>query len=527
MTAVLSRLGETTSGLSGWRALVAAAVAGVATALGFAPFNAFPALLLGFAALVLLLDGCAAGPKPVRRAALIGWGFGFGQFAAGMHWIFYPFLVDPIEHAWQIPFVAILFPGGLALFAAAACAAAMAVWRPGAPRIFALSACYAAAEWLRGHVLSGLPWNLPAYGWGASLAILQSAALFGAYGLSLLTILFGCALAEVCARPGRIGLPAAMALLFALLWLGGALRLGASPTTFVAGVQLRLVQPDIPQDEKYVRDLVPRNWQRLMALSLRDAPTQPTVIVWPEAAPPVLLQRAPDALDQIAVLTNTKKVLLTGNQRLVVDAAGHRRYFNSLYVFGHGGELRATYDKFHLVPFGEYLPLEPLLKALGITKLVGFPGSFTAGDGPHTVEVPGAPRAGPLICYEILFPAAVVGQPRPGWLVNVTDDSWFGPWAGPRQHLLAARVRAVEEGLPIARAANTGISAVVDPFGRILAELDLGQAGVVDSPLPESLAPTPYARLGDSGFALLLLLCTAFSWTGMRRQRPVCLSHVN
>jgi apolipoprotein N-acyltransferase len=457
----------------------------------------------------------------VRRAAAIGWGFGFGQFLVGMHWIFYPFLVDTLEHAWQIPFVAILFPGGLALFAAAACAIALWLWKPGPSRIFTLAACYATAEWLRGHILTGLPWNLPAYGWEASLGVMQSMALFGAYGLSLLTVLFGAALAELFGARPRTVFPAALAAVFVALWLGGELRLATTPTVYFADVRLRLVQPNVPQDEKYVRELAPRNWQTLMDLSNRAAPQKPTIVVWPEAAPPVLLQHAPDALDAITILTGgTGRTLITGNQRIDL-AAGHRRFYNSLYVFGRGGQLLVTYDKFHLVPFGEYLPLEPLMKSLGITELVGFPGSFTAGDGPHTVKIPGAPDAGPLICYEVLFPGAVVGESRPGWLVNVTDDSWFGPWAGPRQHLLAARARAIEEGLPIARAANTGISAVIDPVGRIVAALDLDRSGVVDSGLPRALGATLYARFGDLGFYILLLLCAGLSWVLARRVQAI------
>ncbi|MEI9995958.1 MAG: apolipoprotein N-acyltransferase [Rhizomicrobium sp.] len=518
MRSSFPRLGDRLRSLSGWRALLAAISAGGVYALGFEPFILFPALLLGLAALVLLLDGCAGGPRPVRRAALLGWGFGFGQFVVGMHWIFYPFLVDPVEHAWQIPFVAILFPGGLALFAMAACAAAMALWRPGPSRIFLFAACYAAAEWLRGHVLTGLPWNLPAYGWGASLGILQSAAFVGAYGLSLLTVLLGAALADLFARERRSALPLAMVALFAALWLGGTLRLAVSPTAAVAAVHLRLVQPNIPQDEKYRRDLVMRNWQRLVALSTQPAAVTPSVIIWPEAAPPVLLQRTPEALDQIAVLTGKNRTLVTGNQRVQSGEGSDRYYFNSLYVFAPGGRLAATYDKFHLVPFGEYLPLETWLRALGVTKLVGFPGSFSAGDGPHTVDIPGAPDASPLICYEILFPGAVAGTPRPHWLLNITDDSWFGPWAGPRQHLLAARVRAIEEGLPLARAANTGISAVVDPNGRVIAQLQLDRTGVVDSLLPQALSPTLFARFGDSPFLVLLLLTAALFWAFSRKQ---------
>ena len=254
-----------------------------------------------------------------------------------------------------------------------------------------------------------------------------------------------------------------------------------------------------------------------MDLSSRPGGAQPDVIVWPEAAPPVLLQLHPEAVAGIATLTGSRRVLITGNQRLVEDANGKRHFFNSLYVFGPQARLAAQYDKFHLVPFGEYMPLGALLERIGITKLVGFPGSFSAGDGPHTVDVPGAPPAGPLICYEILFPNAVIGTRRPGWLVNITDDSWFGPWAGPRQHLLAARVRAIEEGLPLARAANTGISAMVDAKGRIVAQLPLDETGVVDALLPRADPPTPYATTGDLIFFALLILIAALPQALLRR----------
>jgi apolipoprotein N-acyltransferase len=327
-----------------------------------------------------------------------------------------------------------------------------------------------------------------------------------------LTVLLGASFAEILAAPRRLALPAMLSAIFAMIWLGGALRLHANPTSYVADVHLRIVQPNIPQDEKYRRTLVQRNWQRLVELSTRPAATAPTVIIWPEAAPPVLLQRSPGALEQIVALTGPDRVLITGNQRAASADGDERVFYNSLYIFGHNGKLLSTYDKFHLVPFGEYMPLQGLMQALRVTKLVGFPGSFAAGDGPHTYQVPGAPSVGPLICYEILFPAAVIGRPRPGWLVNVTDDSWFGPWAGPRQHLLAARVRAIEEGLPVVRAANTGISAVIDPLGRTIATLGLDQTGAIDSPLPRALAMPAYGQHGDAGFLVLLLMSTGLSW---------------
>ena len=512
MTSYLLRSGQFLEGLTRWRRFGAAFLAGALSALGFAPFHAFALFLLGVAVLVLLLDGANAGPRPMRSSAITGWAFGFGQFVVGMHWIFYPFLVDPVEHAWQIPFVALLFPGGLALFPMLAALLAAFWWKPGASRIFAFAALYAATEWLRGHVLTGLPWNLPAYTWGASLQVLQSAALLGAYGLSFLTILLGASLADLFAKPPRARLAGAMMALFLLIWFGGEIRLIETPLAMVAGVNVRIVQPNIPQDEKYRRDLVTRNWQRLVELTTRNTNRSPTIIIWPEAAPPVLLQSSPEALSQIAQLTGSGRVLITGNQRLALDSARRRVVYNSLYVFGPGGRLLSTYDKFHLVPFGEYLPLEPTMRRAGVTKLVGFPGSFAAGDGPHTYHLPGAPDVGPLICYEILFPGAVIGESRPGWLVNVTDDSWFGPWAGPQQHLMAARVRAIEEGLPVARAANTGVSAVIDPLGRTIATLGLGQTGAIDSMLPRALAKPGYALYGDLGLLLLLSASAGLSW---------------
>jgi apolipoprotein N-acyltransferase len=307
-----------------------------------------------------------------------------------------------------------------------------------------------------------------------------------------------------------------MTALFVLLWAGGEIRLAAVPTADVPGVRLRLVQPNIPQAEKYRWNYVVRNWERLISLSTKPATAAPTIIIWPEAAPPFLLAREPVALDQIAILTAKGRVLMTGAVRGERDAVDGWHYRNSFYLFGRGGQLLATYDKFHLVPFGESMPFEKTLDAWGISKLTGMKGSFVPGDGPHTYDVPGAPSVGPLICYEILFPDAVVGTSRPGWLVNVTDDSWFGPWAGPQQHLLVARVRAIEEGIPVARAANTGISAIIDPLGRITAKLGLDQLGVVDGNLPARIALTPYSRLREWWFWLFLSACTGLGWVFSR-----------
>ena len=514
---VLDRLALALTQARGYRRLAIAAGLGAVSALAFEPFGAFPLLLLSYAALVLLLDGASMSARRVRDAALTGWGFGFGFFLVGHYWIGYAFLVDPEEHAWQMPFAIVFLSAGLALFFAAASALCMTAWRPGVQRVFLFAATFTLAEWVRGHIFTGFPWNLPGYGWSASTAVLQSASILGVYGLSLLTLLYGASLALFAAhRPAR-WFPVAMTALFVALWAGGAIRLANATTAMVPNVRIRIVQPSTPQPEKYAPENRVRNWRRLIDLSSLPTGQQPTHIVWPEAAPPVLLEGNPEAQADIAMLTGDSRVLMTGQVR-IANEGRQRNSYNSFAIYGPHGTLVGTYDKFHLVPFGEYVPGGPLLRALGITEIAASTG-FSAGPGPKTVDVPGAPPAGPLICYEVIFPGEVIGVPRPGWLVNVTDDSWFGPDTGPMQHLLIARVRAIEEGLPIVRAANSGISAVIDAHGRVRASLALGLRDILDADLPVALASTPFVRYGNVILLTLLLACAAAAlWPQHARQ---------
>ena len=487
----------------GLRRIAIAAGFGAAGALAFEPFRLFPLLLLAYAGLVLLLDGAHEGPRRMRDAALTGWGFGFGFFLVGHYWIGYAFLVDAETHAWLMPFAMVLLPAGLALFFAGAAVLCMTAWRPGARRVFLFAAAFTAAEWLRGHILTGFPWNLPGYGWAASDAMLQSASLLGVYGLSLLTLLFGASLVLMAERAKIV--PATLLVLFLAMFAAGEMRLANATDATVAGVRLRIVQPSTPQPEKYAPENRVRNWRRLIDLSSLPAAQQPTHIIWPEAAPPVLLEGNPEVQPDIAALTGDSRVLMTGQVRLAQEN-GTRNSYNSFAIFGAQGALLGTYDKFHLVPFGEYVPVASILGTLGITEIAADTG-FSSGPGPRTMTVPGAPPVGPLICYEIIFPREVTGVPRPSWLVNVTDDSWFGPDTGPMQHLLIARVRAIEEGLPIVRAANSGISAVIDAHGRIRARLALGLRDVLDSDLPVALSTTPFVGYGNVMLLTLLLMC--------------------
>jgi apolipoprotein N-acyltransferase len=503
----------------GWRRALIALTAGALSALAMAPFNAWPVLFLTFPVLVWLIDGAGVGRwGGVTAAALTGWWFGFGYFVAGLYWIGFAFLVDAPTFGWLLPFAVIGLPALLAIFTAAGVALARALWTRGALRIVALGVALTASEWLRGHVLTGFPWNAFGYALAAPLALAQSASLLGVWGLTFIAVtVFAspAALADDRADTPLRWLPLALGIAV-LLGLGafGAHRLHRTPTRLVDKVHLRIMQPNLQQDVRFNYAAKQEVMRRYVALSSRDGgPNAPgmkdvTHLIWPESPFPFLLTREADALAQITQLLPQGAVLITGAIRLaepIERAAPHA--YNSIYVIDHSGSIIGLYDKVHLVPFGEYLPFERLLEQLGLQVLTKQRGGFLAGDRRRLLDIPGAPVALPLICYEVIFPGAIVPPgPRPGWIVNVTNDGWFGISSGPYQHLQQARLRAIEQGLPLVRAANTGISAVIDPAGRIINSLPLGHEGVIDSPLPLPIPPPLYARVGDAPAAVIVAI---------------------
>jgi apolipoprotein N-acyltransferase len=515
----------------GWRRCLIGFVAGALSALAMAPFDAWPILFLTFPTLVWLIDGAGAGRwGGVPGAALTGWCFGFGYFLAGLYWIGYAFLVDAPTFGWLLPIAVIGVPALLGLFPACGVALARLLWPRGAVRILALGAALTATEWLRGHVLTGFPWNAFGYALTAPLPLAQSAALVGLWGLTFIAVVVfssPATLTDDRAETRRPWLPFMLGIVV-LIGLGGygALRLHRTPTRLVDKVRLRIMQPNLQQDVRFNYGARQEVMKRYIDLSNRaagpDAPgmTDVTHLVWPESPFPFFLTRDADALAEITQLLPKDAVLITGAIRLAepVDPADPQAY-NSIYVIDQTGSIVATYDKVHLVPFGEYLPFGHTLERLGLQNLTKQRGGFLAGDRRRAIAVPGAPLALPLICYEIIFAGDVAPDgPRPGWIVNVTNDGWFGISTGPYQHFQQARVRAIEEGLPLVRAANTGISAVVDPVGRIINSLPLGQEGVIDSPLPRSIGMPLYARLGDAPAAILVAI--AFVVVIGRRLRP-------
>jgi apolipoprotein N-acyltransferase len=305
----------------------------------------------------------------------------------------------------------------------------------------------------------------------------------------------------------------------------GAVRLVRTPTQLVDKVHLRIMQPNLQQDVRFNYAAKKEVMNRYVTLS--DRSTGPdasgmkgvTHLIWPESPFPFLLTHEADALEQITQLLPEGAVLITGAIRLAEPVEpGNPRAYNSIYVIDHTGSIVALYDKVHLVPFGEYLPFEHLLERLGFQELTKQRGGFLAGDRRRLMTVPDAPPALPLICYEAIFPGDIVppGQ-RPGWLVNVTNDGWFGISTGPYQHLQQARMRTIEEGLPLVRAANTGISAVIDPVGRVIAALPLGHGGVLDAALPQSIPAPLYARIGDLPASILVALAVIVVMRGRFR----------
>ena len=502
----------------GFRRGLIAFLAGAASTLALAPINMWPAMFVTFPVVVWLLDGASSKRwGGIAAAAAAGWWFGFGYFLAGLYWIGLAFLVDAKTFGWLMPFAVVALPAGLAFFTAFGFAIARLLWTRGAARIFTLAAALTLAEWLRGHLLTGFPWNTFGYALTTPLALAQSVALFGIWGLTFIAVAAFASPAvladERTDTPRPWLFPAAAAATLAALAVYGAARLASTPTAYVDGVRLRIMQPNLPQDEKFNYANKQQVMQRYIALS--DQATSPnssgvggaTHLIWPESAFPFFLTREPDALAEIAKLLPAGTVLITGAARPAEPAPSPRevRAFNSIYVIDHEGSILSVYDKVHLVPFGEYLPFQSFLERLGLMQLTKVQGGFVPGDRRRVQSVPRAPKFLPLICYEVVFPHDVVtSDERPGWMLNVTNDGWFGMSAGPYQHFQQARVRAIEEGLSLVRAANTGISAVLDPLGRITRSLPLGFEGVLDAALPQSLAPTSYSRFGDAPLGLLL-----------------------
>ncbi len=490
-----------------WRRRGLAALSGGVAALGLAPFDLPGLALAGFAALFLVL---LAAPTP-RAALLTGLAGGVGYFGLALHWIVEPFLVDPLRHGWMAPFALLFMAAGMALFWGAAAALAVRLSAPGPRRAVALAAALSLAEVLRAHLLSGFPWAHPGHIWIGS-PLMGLAAWGGPHGLTLVTLLLAAGVAMAAwARPQLVLLPAvALAALFAAVQ-----TLPSAPAPAVDAPVVRLVQPNAPQHLKWQPEMIPVFFRRSLDLSAR-APegAAPALLIWPETSLPALLRNSDEWRAEIARAGGAAEVIL-GGQRL--DAGMAR---NSLIHLDAAGAVAGIYDKHHLVPFGEYIPLTGLARAIGLRGLAEVAGEgYAPGPGARRLDLGRFGQVFPMICYETIFPQYIRRVERPDWMVQVTNDAWFGAFSGPYQHLELAQLRAVEQGLPLLRAANTGVSAVIDARGQVVASLPLGDHGALDAALPPALPATAYARLGDWPVLLVLLLTFGLAALRLRHKR--------
>tara|TARA_R110002049_G_scaffold148514_1_gene311424 strand:+ start:3830 stop:5323 length:1494 start_codon:yes stop_codon:yes gene_type:complete len=476
-----------------WKRWLLPAALGAFAALGQAPYDLPLVMVLALAA-VMVLFSSAQSP---RAAALCGFAFGFGYFALALHWIISPFLVDAARHGWMAPFAVVLMAAGGGLFWA------IAFWsaRRLSSGLWVLVPCWAMIELLRAYIFTGFPWASPAQALVDTLPG-QLLAWVGPHGLTLLVFSTAAALAFVASRAWVWRVTAGSIVAIALFAPPLAAPSALSDTV------LRLIQPNAPQAEKWDPEKIGIFYTRQLDFT-GAAPAEgrpaPDAIIWPETAIPWSLNRSAVILEEISAVANGVPVLL-GAQR-----SEGERYFNSLAVLGPQGQVAQIYDKHHLVPFGEYVPLGDFAARFGIYGMAPQHGAgFSSGPGAELIDLGRIGRALPLICYEAVFAHDVNAAPaRPDFIIHATNDAWFGTDAGPQQHLAQARMRAIEQGLPVARAANTGITAMIDPHGRILESIGMGQAGYLDAALPLPLGPTLYSRTGDVPVAVLLVLVLA------------------
>ena len=434
----------------------------------------------------------------------VGWWAGLGYFAVTLHWIVEPFFVEPEIFGWIAPFGLALMAGGAALFWAIPFGLTKLISTGGRRDYLILVALWCISEYLRSFIFTGFPWGLLSYAW-VGTGVDQWSAVFGPHGLMFVTILILIVPAIYAHQVWQAGiwslcLIAALAAtgLWRISWGGGM-----QPTSAV----VRLVQPNAEQHLKWRADMVPIFFNRALQYTGAYAERRPDMVIWPETALPFFLGRDPEALQRVADAAGPKTELVAGIRRFD-DNGG----YNSLVHLGERGGVRSVYDKHHLVPFGEYLPFQRVFSAVGLRAIADNIGGFSAGEGTRVLKSDRVPDFLPMICYEAIFPYHARAQSRPDWLIHVTNDAWFGTFSGPYQHLVQAQMRSIEQGLPMARAANTGISAMIDPYGQIVAAIPLGRADYIDVALPKPLSKTIYAKTGEWPWLILvfgiLALCT-------------------
>ncbi|SCA55601.1 Apolipoprotein N-acyltransferase [Candidatus Terasakiella magnetica] len=501
-----------------WKRRLFLILLGLCVVAALPPFHIWPLAFVGLSGLFLYLDKT----ETKKQAFFTGWLFGAGFFGGGLYWLTNAFFVHADKHGWLVPIAVPALAAAMGLFIGLTCVLSVILWREhraqsqvyGRLILFALA--WTVLEWVRSWIFTGFPWNLMGTIWAFSDEMIQPAAYMGAYGLSLFTVL--AAVLPVgffyVEKRKKMGAAFLVGLIPIVMFTLGYVRLSDAVVETYDGVLLRLVQPNIAQADKWKKDLKIQNFQKLLDLSAarKEGAASPTHVIWPETAVTFPLNRDERVRRAVGSVAPTGGAVITGTPRMTQRGETPFQVWNSLMVVNEVGQVVANYDKSHLVPFGEYIPFR---KILPLQKLTAGGVDFSAGPGPQTIKVGGLPSFSPLICYEIIFPGAVKDEEnRPQWLLNVTNDGWYGNSPGPYQHLISARMRSVEEGLPLVRSANTGITVVTDGFGRIRHQIAYGNEGFIDVELPKPLVKAPMAATwqGLVNICLLLVYMMIAQW---------------
>lgn len=481
-------------------------LAGILLSRAFAPTNFFPALFVAFPLFYLLITAAKNGREAFRR----GWWAGFGFFSTGLYWMGHSFTQQDQVPAVLAPFAVTALSAVLALYIGASFWISWRLKVTDFTRVLVFAASWTLMEVARGTWFTGFPWHLAGSAWANWTYMAQGVYWFSVYGLSFLTLLSAGLLAySLIARTkvmALLGVAASLGIMVSLLAFGYA-RVANKATEFHLETSLKLVQANVKQRDKWKSNLVDDHFDKHLRLSRGQSGKAEGIklLIWPETAVQRQTFDRKNSLLRwrISRLLDYNSYAITGAPRYAVDGQ-NVDYFNSVFVVNSKGELFSRYDKNHLVPFGEYLPFAPLLRSLGLSQLTGGV-SFTPGSERSIINLPGVPGFMPLICYESIFPGEIIGAgERPQWLLNVSNDAWFGMTDGPHQHLALARLRAIEEGLPLVRSTSTGISAVIDGYGRTVTKLDLNVQGALESPLPKAL-PAPLVPTGARILAVVFL----------------------
>jgi apolipoprotein N-acyltransferase len=514
--------------LSGIRAYLLAFVLGILVAAALPPLNLILLLPVSFTGLLWILGAS----KTRRQAFLVGWWYAWGQFIAGLYWIGVAFTVDAETHAILMPLPVLVLPAFLAIFSGFATLITYMSGAKSLARIFVFSGVWLLFEYIRGVIFTGFPWNLVGYAWSDILPVMQSTAFIGIYGLTLLTVfisslptLFG--EADTTRKTAALSLTV-MVVVFVVLGGIGNFRVPNSPVQSFDNSTMRIVQPNIPQSDKWKSNLLLEHLRKIVSLSVTDNGSSPSYFIWPETAVPYYLTTSEPLQKELAQIIPPGGALATGAPRRDPVV---RQYWNSMQILGDKGEILDVYDKQHLVPYGEYMPLRSIMAATGLAEIIPAldqMSDFATPDktAKKVISIPGLPPARAMICYEIVFPWEVTPKTAFSWILNITNDGWFGTTSGPYQHFAMTRTRAIEQGVAIVRAANTGISAIIDPYGRTVESLSLNETGFIDGRLPMPLPDrTLYARYGE---AIPMTLVIFFAGIGMvltrRTSKNTCLS---